>query len=987
MVRKLTAALLSVGVFVPGLANALGLGEIKLNSHLSEPLNAEIDLVQTRELTEAEILPGLASPEDFDAAGVQRFHHLTDLQFEVIVNSSGRSYIKVKSRKPIREPFINFLVEVHWPAGRLLREYTLLLDPPNFSLAAPQPVQPAVTTTGAPTTTTVASQPQVSQSAMTAPSYAQQAEVSSDGGKTYGPTGSADSLWSIARALRPSGSVSMQQTMIAIQQLNPNAFIDGNINLLKKGQILRGPTTEEARQVSAREAINLVQQQNRAWKERVSGGRSAAETETAQIDTSGRAVDSFEEAVRGDEGRLRLVSADSEAASGQSGQGGVSGASGGVLRERADLAEEVADKYRLENDDLKGKLTELEEQVDTSSKLLDLKDDQIAALQARLAKIEEEMQRLKESGGAVAPVAAETSIIEAVDEATMISEKAPELVDESAAETVDYNFQAEEPAEEVSEAAPAAKEPQPAIKFEETPKEVVLDELAHDAAQAPKEPPTLIEQLTQNPLYMAIVGGGVLVLALLALIIGRRRSEESDELDDALVEDFSLNVEEEAPDLMEAASEALDSDEREEVAPQTADVLGEADIYIAYGRFPQAIEMLEKAAGAEPQRSDIRMKLLETSIEAKDEDTFRRHYQAVQELAVSNDVARANALKQQFMGGDVESDFGEFAEDSDETLVMDSGFASTAEEPVGEAADSLDFDLGEDPFAAPEETVEDSNELDFNLDFDTGVAGEPEIAEQESSQAVPETEEDFSLDFDVDSELAEAPAGFAVEEDAGVELDSEFNLDLAEESAEDAVAEEDETIVSFGEAEESLDFELAEEIDEPSQDQALEFNLDVDDLASEEPAVAPEDVIDSSAAAALANELDLDADLDLGGDLAGEAPGEEAAEELEFSVEADEPEVAEAATEETFNEPEESSIQTESLVAPVPVAPLRSAANSEEELDFLTDADETSTKLDLARAYIDMGDREGAKDILDEVLIEGNEEQQSEAKDLLARLD
>ena len=1020
MVRKLTAALLGVGVFVPGLANALGLGEIRLNSHLSEPLNAEIDLVQVRELTEAEILPNLASPEDFDAAGVQRFHHLTDMQFEVVVNNNGRSYIKVKTRKPIREPFVNFLVEVHWPAGRLLREYTMLLDPPNFSLAAPEPVKPAVTTTGAPTTTKVTSSPVPSRPAVSAPAPAQQASASDPAGdgKTYGPTQSSDSLWSIARALRPSDNVSIQQTMIAIQQLNPDAFIDGNINLLKKGQILRGPSTQEARQVSTREAIDLVQQQNRAWKERISGGRTAAETETAQIDTSGRSVDSFEETVRSDEGRLRLVSADSEEAVGASGQGGVSGALDGEIRERAELAEEVADQYRLENQDLKGKVTELEEQVDTSEKLLDLKDDQIAALQARLAKMEEEMKRLQEAKG-MAPGTMEGAVddgVAVIDEPTYEPadempvaepEPEPEIVDEAAPESVDYNFQPEETTEpEVAVAEPQPEEPQPAIQVEETPKEVVLDEPAQQAAQTPETPPTLLEELTRNPLYMAIAGGGVLVLAVLAVIIGRRRSEETDELDEALVEDFSLNVEDETPDYEE--SDLVEAETEEEVLPQTSDVLGEADIYIAYGRFPQAIEMLEKAAEVEPQRSDIRIKLLETSIEAKDQNTFMRHYDAVQELAVPDAVARANALKEQFIGGDVESDFGEALAEGDDTLVMDSGFDTAAEETAEDTGESLDFDLGEDTVAqpAPEETSlaeEESNELDFNLDFD--AAGEPdaEVAEK--------AEDEFSLDFDVDAEIAEEPTEAEpvseAAEDTGLDFDKEFSLDLDEDTAPvaDAAEEEDDTIVSFGEAEESLDFELTEETGEVEQDDALEFDLDVDSLGTEEagedtlvaepdePAVPAEDVIDPSAAAALADELDLDADLDLDVGTTEETPAEEPAGDLEFSVETDEPgpEEAVAAEElpEDFEAPhiEAEAAEPELGVAPAPAPSREQAANTEEELDFLTDADETSTKLDLARAYIDMGDREGAKDILDEVLIEGSEEQQGEAKELLARLD
>jgi len=102
MVRKLAAALLGVGVFIPGLANALGLGEIKLNSALSEPLDAEIELVQVRELTATEILPSLAPQSAFEAAGVERYQFLGDIRFEVVIVEKGKSYIKVSSRKPIK---------------------------------------------------------------------------------------------------------------------------------------------------------------------------------------------------------------------------------------------------------------------------------------------------------------------------------------------------------------------------------------------------------------------------------------------------------------------------------------------------------------------------------------------------------------------------------------------------------------------------------------------------------------------------------------------------------------------------------------------------------------------------------------------------------------------------------------------------------------------------------------------------------------------
>jgi pilus assembly protein FimV len=145
MTRKisiLVSLLLSVVTWMfSSQAYALGLGEIKLNSHLNQPLDAEIKLTRTENLTEQEILAGLGSKADFDAAGVERTFLITQLRFNVITRPDGSGVVKVTTRKPIREPFMNFIVEVHWPSGRLLREYTLLLDPPLYTDALPPAIK------------------------------------------------------------------------------------------------------------------------------------------------------------------------------------------------------------------------------------------------------------------------------------------------------------------------------------------------------------------------------------------------------------------------------------------------------------------------------------------------------------------------------------------------------------------------------------------------------------------------------------------------------------------------------------------------------------------------------------------------------------------------------------------------------------------------------------------------------------------------------
>lgn len=996
MVRKLAAALLSAGVLIPGLANALGLGEIKLNSALSEPLNAEIQLVQVRELTKDEILPNLASTQDFKKAGVERFHYLSDVRFEVVVNEDGRSYIKVKSRKPIREPFVNFLVEVHWPAGRLLREYTLLLDPPLYSQTAPATMKaPAA---AARPTAQATPKPSAQMSPSAAPSRSSQPSTSSSRasqpaspgeGGTYGPTNSSDSLWSIAKALKPSNNVSMQQTMVAIQQLNPDAFINGNINLLKKGQVLRGPSEQQAQAFTNREAMQMVAEQNRAWRNRTTERDSGSTAEAAQIDTSGRSEGSFERKVRNEEGRLKLVTETSDmGASSSSAEGGAGNSASSGTR-RLDLAEEKADQFKLENEDLKVKLSDLEEQVETSEKVLNLKDDQIAALQARLAELEKQVQNAAQKPGMA------TDTAEAAKPTPDQTEKVPTPVPDQAmsqaemgetqeAAEVDYNFEEETP----------ANVPQQPIVVENVEQKLVAPEQPKPAVVTPPEK-DLIQEFLENPMYWAAAGGVVVVLVGLLLLAGRKREEE-DEFNEALVEDFSLDQQPAEGDSVEAAAEeaedffAEQDEEADEVetVQQTGDVIGEADIYIAYGRFPQAIEMLESAVENEPGRNDVRMKLLEVCAEANEAETFNKHYQQVMTLPDSAAKDRANELREKL---------GIAAEQDQDMLMPDSELGDFDIETEVSVEDPDDETFV--PEVLDTKAAADVAGLDFDLNLDIDAVDQGQEIDEDSTivmQPVEDAPTDNSLDFSFDAEdVAEEQSTTneaAPDAENLMDFDGEFSLD---EQPESLAAD-----IDAGDADLEIDLDLSDSLEPVDEGESLEFSLDSepDDTVvdSVEDATADptksDDVIDSSAAAQLADELDLDADFDLGtddevagGEVSQEEVGDETLVQGDFSSDATVDDQLEPSEDNADYDAADIAAGFETpAVTAAPVSEL--AANEGEELDFLTDADETSTKLDLARAYIDMGDREGAKDILDEVLIEGNNDQQSEAQDLLAKL-
>ena len=228
-VRNLVLAIAAATALTSEMAYALGLGEVTLKSALNQPLLAEIELLDAKTLAPGEVVPVLASAEDFNRAGVDRQFFLTDLTFTPIVRPGGKSVIQVSSTKPVREPYLNFLIEVLWPSGRLLREYTLLLDPPLYSPEIAAAVAPQL-----PVAAPIVRRSTAPQQAT--PPAAASAESAVVAGEEYKVTPN-DTLWEIAERARQGGTV--HQTMLAIQDLNPDAFIGNNINRMKNGQVHR----------------------------------------------------------------------------------------------------------------------------------------------------------------------------------------------------------------------------------------------------------------------------------------------------------------------------------------------------------------------------------------------------------------------------------------------------------------------------------------------------------------------------------------------------------------------------------------------------------------------------------------------------------------------------------------------------------------------------------------------------------------------------
>lgn len=367
--RTLVRAIAAASVLTSGMAHGLGLGEITLKSALNQPLDAEIELLEVRDLSSGEVIPSLASPEEFSKAGVDRLYYLTDLKFTPVVKPNGKSVIRVTSSKPVQEPYLNFLVQVLWPNGRLLREYTVLLDPPLYSpqAAASAPQAPV----SAPRASNAPRAPQAQAPApvrTTAPA----------GSETY-RTVSNDTLWEIAQRNR-TDRVSVPQAMLAFQELNPGAFVDGNINRLKSGQVLRIPTEQQMLERSPREALSQVQAQNQSW--RGSRNPAAASAGARQLDATQRSAAGSAPAKVDAPDNLRLVSGEGKASKGAD-KGGKGDSK--AIADTLAVTKESLDSTRRENEELQSRMQDLQSQLDKLQKLIQLKDAQLAKLQGQLA--------------------------------------------------------------------------------------------------------------------------------------------------------------------------------------------------------------------------------------------------------------------------------------------------------------------------------------------------------------------------------------------------------------------------------------------------------------------------------------------------------------------------------------------------------------------------------------------------------------------------
>ncbi len=917
---NISYCLLAGMLALPVPAFAVALGKLVVSSGLGQALVAEIEVVSATKEELESLAAKVADPAAYRQNGLEYQSALTRVKVTLDRSKEGKASFKLTSTQPINEPYIGLLLEVNWAAGRLLREYTFLLDPPGYVPApapAPAPVAAAV---AAPRGLSVEPPPPpaattTAPASVAAPIEAKPAPEPAAGDQ-YGPTKKGDTLGKIARQVKPEG-VTLEQMLVVLFQSNPGAFDGKNMNRLRTGQTLAVPSADQAAAVAGNEATKLVRIQAsdwRAYRDRVAGAPTTSQSEGVGAAASGRITTAVEDTAQaapsGDQ--LKVSRADG-AAGGKTGKGKAAAAA---------IAEDNAATERALRE-ANARVTDLEKTVKDLQKLVDLKNKELADLQktAQAAK----QAPAPTPAPAVAPVPSPAPTQVAVAPVAPKAEETPKPAEPPKA--------AEPPKPEPAKAEAPPPEPP---KAETPPKAAEAPKAAEPPKAAPKAPPAPMKPVEEPAWYedlfadpvMVFGGGGAIILlgGAWAFLAARRRRPAASYEDSILTgTDIKTNtvfgntgggvVNTGDNSLTTGFSrQGLGNIDTDEVDP-----IAEAEVYLAYGRDAQAEEILRDALQKDPNRQEVYLKLLEIQ-------------------AQHNKVAAFETLAQEFYGvckGQGEAwekaaTLGRQLDPKNALYAAPEGSAASEIATVVSVPDEADTLVPSQPAPEPE-----MPELKFAPDRTQTFSVSPALGAEEQptarGQEVAAVKEFEALDFSLD-ELA--PRTVAPTQPPATQTPAT--------------------------------------ISRPSLDDTVKL----DDLDWDEPGFKPAPAVAPAKAAALP-EIRI--------------PEPELAMEIAAPAAASAPAAPAAKT----------------APAPKPAAPaaaMQTTAGLDlDKLDLSFDPDripfedptpsvldgqwhDAATKLDLAKAYQEMGDIEGAREILREVLHEGDEGQKKEAQTMLDRL-
>ncbi|WP_343732238.1 FimV/HubP family polar landmark protein [Duganella sp.] len=883
-------------------ANAAGLGKLTVLSALGQPLRAEIELTAVTPEEASALVARLAPADAFRSANIDFNPALLSLRFEVEPRN-GKQVIKVTSSQPINEPFVDMLLELNWTGGRMVREYTFLLDPPDLrATQAPQVTAP-VDVANRPASAAAQPAPAAAQPAAPAASAApaRPAPASKAVANEY-TVKSGDNLTRIANQVKPV-DVSLDMMLVALYRANPEAFSGNNMNRLKSGQILSVPDVEGIRaagsESEARAVVVAHAADFNAYRAKLAGqvaASSPAKEPDASQNVSGKITAKVEEkpnAANTAKDKLTLSKATTSAP--QQGKTGVAAEEDKIARQKA-------------VDEASARVKELEKNVNDLEKLMAVKNKAAADVKKPAAS---------------APAASGVAELDVTPQ-------------------------------------------------EHKPKRTLV-------LPPKKLEPSFFEVLMDNITYVGAAAAAVL-LGVVGIMASRRRKKFVVPAEEpSILGDTAIPAQQ--PLIADAGGQSVDTNNsvfNSNFAPSASqldtnevDPVAEADVYIAYGRDAQAEEILKEALRTHPERHAVRLKLLEIYVARKDARAFETQASELyaltrgqgdeweQAATMGRGLDPSNPLYS--MGADSgNTPFG--AAPVTTAAVAGAAAAAAAASdfgadfgstytPAEAPAAPLDLDLSQDAAApapaaepAPAPATADFNDLDFGADLDTAL---PQAADAAVSPASVAAEADNLMDFDlgglsfepvqapapaIEVPAAEAPAPASAPAPAE-DLGMDFGLELPSGAAAPAATPPADT--------DPLDLDLA--------------GFDIPEV----PAFTEPPKADAAA-------LDFDTALDLPPEVENiTAAPPPAAQEFDLSG---------------------IDLDLDNLNAPAdaPAAAPAPAPASNEPLS--AHHMEMDTKLDLAVAYQEIGDKEGARELLDEVVRGGNSEQVAKANAMKAQL-
>ena len=1024
--------------FMPLSGFAAGLGKLNVNSGLGEPLKAEIELISVSPEELATLSATIASEEAYAVQGISRLGIHSNIKVELAKNLDGSPVLKLQSYQPVNDPYLDMLIQVDWASGRLLREYTILLDPPEYKQTVNESLAKSTVINKPMAVGT--SRPAASSSNINADAYAETPQTAvktkkskKSGSKSAGhnevaasaqessantaegaelTTQRGDTLNSIAKEMQVEG-ISLDQMLVGLFEANKKAFVDGNMNRLKVGQIIKVPSKDDLVQVNAKQAAQAIKVHSANWsayRSSLAGNvmsAPVAEESDQKQSASGKITSAEDKAAVTKPGAQDVVklSAGNKLAAKDGKAGADYDAKVLALQEEATSREKALKES-------KERTAALEAQIADMQKLLALKSQAMAGLQKNAEATAKPAQtKTVEATPAKAPEPA------AAGEQPKAAETAPQAVAKPAEQ---------KPAEVSAEQKTAVQEVKKASKATKKPVPV-----------APEAEPTFIDSLLES-LNLAVLGGaaGVTLLGAGWMFLRNKRRKDLDSFERGILTSGGLRANTVFGNTTGSASTSdtsfltdfAQSADGTMIDTNDVDPIAEAEVYMAYGRDAQAEEILKDAISKEPKRYELHLKLLEMYAARKDISAFEAIAGELYTTLGADDPIWARVAE---LGATVEPDnplydLSQLGASVHAVAVGDDGSGSKDADLMADEGLDFSFDdelVGKTKATVAEAEVQNPVSADAEQDQLSGLPslnGEAAaVVANEANDLSPAPADDNALSFnmpdlgslDLETETPKLSDAGAAEQDSAQELifdskpveapaavsaedkpdTNEFGLDFNFPEA--AVAEETPASTTLENSPEFADINPEPDAEKPAEE--ISFNVadfNFDGLGSSVAQVGeskPEQI-------AVSEETGLDIS-DFNFDEFNAAVSEQPVQKLEgisLDLPAEEEVEPTHAAEESIASAKEDAAKFDfssiSLDLSDEGAKTAEAEATAVVADTLTQAEnenpDVDIKLDLVKVYIDMDDKEGARELLDEVLKEGGPQQKIRAEEFLAKL-